>query len=92
MELIISLLAGAVGGNAAGALIKRIGQGVLVNSIAGILGGGIGGQLFALLFGGAPTTGVDLDAVVTQIVGGGLGGGVLLAIVSLVRGMLNKAG
>jgi len=42
--------------------------------------------------GGAPATGVDLDAVVTQIAGGGLGGGVLLFIVSLVRAMMNKAG
>ena len=92
MELLISLLAGAVGGNLAGAIVKSIGQGTLINSIAGILGGGLGGQLFALLFGGAPETGVDLDAVVTQVVGGGLGGGVLLAIVSVVRGMLNKAG
>jgi uncharacterized membrane protein YeaQ/YmgE (transglycosylase-associated protein family) len=92
LELLISLIAGAAGGNIAGMVAKSINQGAVINSIAGILGGGLGGQIFAMLFGGAPATGVDLDAVVTQIAGGGLGGGVLLFIVSLVRAMMNKAG
>jgi uncharacterized membrane protein YeaQ/YmgE (transglycosylase-associated protein family) len=44
MELIISLLSGAVGGNLAGAVLKKSSMGTLWNSVLGILGGGIGGQ------------------------------------------------
>ena len=47
MEFIISLIAGAVGGNAAGAVAPRINQGTLVNSVAGILGGGRGGAILS---------------------------------------------
>ena len=42
VSLIISLISGAVGGNIAGAAMKEKSLGVLGNSIAGIVGGGIG--------------------------------------------------
>ncbi len=38
-QLIIQLISGAVGGNIAGALLKQFNLGVLINSIAGIVGG-----------------------------------------------------
>ncbi len=44
IALIIQLLSGAAGGNLAGKLIKKIDLGTLGNSIAGILGGGLGGS------------------------------------------------
>src|SRR3546814_13471061 len=53
VELIISLIAGAVGGNAAAKIFNSIDMGVVVNSIAGIVGGGLGGPLIAALLGGA---------------------------------------
>src|SRR3546814_13139331 len=53
VELIISLIAGAAGGNAAAKIFNSIDMGVVVNSIAGIVGGGIGGQIIAALLGGA---------------------------------------
>ena len=37
MELIISLIAGAVGGNVAGGLLKNINLGLLGNSIVGVV-------------------------------------------------------
>ena len=39
MELIISLLSGAIGGNLAGGLLKKLSLGTLWNSVVGILGG-----------------------------------------------------
>ena len=45
MELIISLIAGALGGNAVGAVAKNLNLGVLLNSVAGIVGGGLGSQI-----------------------------------------------
>jgi uncharacterized membrane protein YeaQ/YmgE (transglycosylase-associated protein family) len=44
VNLIIQLVAGAAGGNLAGSLLKRYNLGTLGNSIAGIVGGGLGGQ------------------------------------------------
>jgi len=52
MELIISLIAGAVGGNAAGKALPALNQGTLINSISGIVGGGLGGSILGML--GAP--------------------------------------
>ncbi len=57
MELIIQLIAGAIGGNAAGALLKRQSLGTLGNSVAGVLGGGLGGQILGMLGGGAAAAG-----------------------------------
>ncbi|MDW3118229.1 MAG: hypothetical protein R8G60_10940 [Roseovarius pacificus] len=52
MELLISLIAGALGGNIAGGLLKNVNLGVLGNSIAGIVGGGLGGQLLSMVGAG----------------------------------------
>ncbi|SFL65015.1 hypothetical protein [Shimia aestuarii] len=91
MELLISLLAGAFGGNAAGKLVGKIDQGVLINSIAGILGGGLGGQLLSMIgAGGLAGGGMDIAGIIGQIASGGVGGGVVLALVSVIRNALSK--
>lgn len=43
--LIIQLVAGALGGNAAGNVSKEVNLGTLGNTIAGAIGGGVGGQI-----------------------------------------------
>ncbi len=45
--IIIQLIAGAAGGNVVAALAKQLDLGPLWNSVAGIIGGGIGGQIWA---------------------------------------------
>jgi hypothetical protein len=90
--LLIQLISGALGGNVAGSLLKNLSLGTLGNSIAGIVGGGITGQVLDTIFnlpavGGGP---IDIPSILTQIVGGGVGGGVLMAIVGAVRGMMAK--
>ena len=45
VPLIIQLVSGALGGNVAGGLLKKLSLGTALNSIVGILGGGLGGQL-----------------------------------------------
>ena len=52
LNLVIQLVAGAVGGNAAGAILKQFNLGPLGNSIAGIIGGGLGGQLLNMILAG----------------------------------------
>ncbi len=91
LPLIIQLISGALGGNVAGTLLKNLSLGTLGNSIAGIVGGGIGGQILEQVFhtgiaGGA----LDPVAIITQILGGGVGGGVLMAIVGAIRNAVAK--
>ena len=50
--LILNLVSGAVGGNVVERLIGSPNQGTFINSIAGILGGGLGGSILGML--GAP--------------------------------------
>jgi hypothetical protein len=48
--LLLQLIAGALGGYAAGSVSKEMNLGTIGNSVAGALGGGVGGQiLFAIL-------------------------------------------
>ena len=93
LALIIQLISGAVGGNIAGSLMKNASLGTALNSIIGILGGGLGGQLLETLgLGGAAAAGggLDIASIIGQIAGGGVGGGVLLAIVGLVKKAMAK--
>jgi uncharacterized membrane protein YeaQ/YmgE (transglycosylase-associated protein family) len=93
VALIISLVSGAVGGNLAGTVMKDKSLGTLGNSLAGVFGGGIGAFVLQALglvqevAGG----GVDLATIVANVVSGGIGGSVLLFIVSLLKGVLGSA-
>ena len=63
----------------------------LGNSLAGILGGGIGGSIlqFLGLFPQA-ASGLDIGAIIGSIASGGVGGAVLLLIVSLIKKVMMK--
>ncbi len=90
MELIISLLSGALGGNVAGKLLSKYSMGPLWNSVVGILGGGLGSQLLGMLgmdLGGAE---MNLMNILGNVAEGGVGGGVLMAIIGVVKGMMKK--
>ncbi len=87
LPLIIQLISGAVGGNVAGKLLKNLDLGPIGNSIAGLLGGGLGGQLLGVLGVGTSTdTGaLNVASILTSVAGGGVGGGVLMAIVGALK-------
>ena len=90
--LLISLVSGAVGGNIAGAAMQDKSLGTLGNSIAGILGGGVGGWILGALGILAQTGGsLDLTAIVGNVASGGVGGAVLLVIVSLIKSAMARA-
>ena len=82
MEFIIQLLAGAVGGNAAGAAGKSVSLGTAGNSIVGALGGLGGSQLLGMLNAGAVSAG-GID--IMNLLGSAGGGAVLTAIIGLVK-------
>lgn len=87
--LIIQLISGALGGNVAGALLKNQSLGTFGNAIAGIVGGGIGGQLLELAF--RTTAGsLDQSSIITQILGCGFSGGLLVVIVGAARNAMAK--
>ncbi|MDJ0826256.1 MAG: hypothetical protein QNJ16_12200 [Rhodobacter sp.] len=96
MELLISLIAGAVGGNAVGGVLRNLNLGVIGNSLTGIVGGGIGGQLLAML--GAPdlagaageAAGLDIGTILGQVGSGAVGGGALMAVIGVVKNAMGK--
>jgi hypothetical protein len=91
INLIIQLVSGALGGNLAGGLFKELSLGTVLNSILGILGGGLCGQfLNAVGFGdtGGPST--DVWSVIANILGGGVGGGILMAMIGAIRKAFSK--
>jgi len=90
LPLIIALVSGVVGGNVLGAAVKNLNLGPVGNSIAGLLGGGIGGQLLTSIAQGGATGGMDVGTVLSSIGGGVGGGGVLTAASAGLKQLLAK--
>lgn len=90
LPIIIQLISGAVGGNAAGALLKNLSLGTVGNSIAGILGGGLAGQFLGPMLGMAGGGDMSLGGIISEVATGGVGGGALMAIIGLLRSMFAK--
>lgn len=102
LTTIISLISGAVGGNIAGAAMPEKNLGGIGNTIAGLIGGGVGqfllkalGVLAAVNAPGATETaaqahGLDWAAILSSIGAGGVSGGVLTAIVALIKDAMQK--
>ncbi len=89
LALIIQLLTGAVGGNLAGKLLSKFSMGPLWNSVLGILGGGLGGEVLeavGLLSAGKS----DIGSIIASIASGGVGGGILMVIVGFIKNLLKK--
>ena len=99
IAIILPLISGAVGGNVVGALAKNLSLGTLGNSLAGIVGGVGGSQLLGLLMGGGTaaaataataTSGMDISSILTSVASGGVGGGVVMAVIGVIKGMMAK--
>src|SRR5262245_41831815 len=85
VNVILALVAGAIGGNAVGAMFRQHNLGGLGNSIAGILGGGLGGEVLSMIVSGGAVDASSVESFFAQIIGGAIGGGLLMAIVGLIR-------
>src|SRR5215510_11290723 len=92
ISLIIEIISGAVGGNVAGAAMKENSLGTLGNSIAGIVGGGLGGTILQSVTGNAATGGgsLDLTTILSNVAGGGVGGAILMAVIGLIKNQMAK--
>jgi uncharacterized membrane protein YeaQ/YmgE (transglycosylase-associated protein family) len=100
-SLIIQLITGAIGGNAAGAVMKDKSLGTLGNSIAGVVGGIGAGQILDRFLAAAPQVadaaagaaapgGMDIGAIIQDVAGGGIGGAIVMIVVGIIKGM-NKS-
>jgi uncharacterized membrane protein YeaQ/YmgE (transglycosylase-associated protein family) len=91
--LIIQLVAGALGGNAAGAVLKDKSLGSTGNSIAGAIGGVILAQIVQRLTGvavspdaaAAVTSSLDIGTIIKGLISSGVGGAILTAIVGMIK-------
>jgi len=89
VTLLISVISGAVGGNIAGAAMQDKSLGTLGNSIAGVLGGGVGAALLKAFGVFAQSSGtLDIGSILGSVASGGA---VLLIIVSLIKGTMARA-
>jgi uncharacterized membrane protein YeaQ/YmgE (transglycosylase-associated protein family) len=94
LSLLLQLVAGAFGGNIAGASMPKFSLGVRGNALAGLVGGALGGTVFAALLGAhshGTTMDPDFGALFAQIVGGGAGGAAGAALIGLLQRALGRA-
>jgi hypothetical protein len=79
------------GGNAAGSATKETSLGPLGNTIAGALGGGVGGQILNSVLGlggSAAASGMDVNTIVSCLVTGGVSGALTALIVGILKSRL----
>ena len=96
--LIIQLISGAVGGNIAGAILKQFNLGPIGNSIAGLIGGGVGGHLLGMLTSGRAAaaasavsggSGPDVSSILSSV--GGVGGAIVMLVVGQIKSQMAKS-
>lgn len=90
VNIIIQLVSGGLGGLGAGKAMPKLSLGNIGNIVAGIVGGIGGGQLLNLLGIGSSAGGLDIASILTSVLGGGIGGGALMAIVAGIKKLVTK--
>jgi hypothetical protein len=91
-QILINLVAGALGGIGAGKSSPTFDLGTAGNIISGLVGGGVLGQVVTLLLpsimAAAQSGNLSVSGVITQAVAGGAGGAILTALIGAIK---NKA-
>ncbi|MEC9368344.1 MAG: hypothetical protein VX871_06570 [Pseudomonadota bacterium] len=88
-NLIVQVIAGALGGAGAGKARANQSLGTVGDLIAGAVGGGVGGQILMALLEGAAGS-MDLASILRDAVGGGAAGAILVTIVGALKNALAK--
>ena len=83
VNLMIQLVSGVVGGNAAGGAFSSRATGTLDTSVLGALGGICSAQLLGL--GGLDAGSLDRSSMATQMAGSIMGGGALVLVIVIFR-------
>jgi uncharacterized membrane protein YeaQ/YmgE (transglycosylase-associated protein family) len=88
-QILINLIAGALGGAAAGKSSPTFDLGTVGNIISGLVGGGVLGQIVTLalpsVMAAAQSGNLSVGGVVSQLVAGGAGGAILTAIIGAIK-------
>jgi hypothetical protein len=91
-QILINLVAGALGGVGVGKSSPTFDLGTAGNIISGLVGGGILGQVATLLLpsviAAAQSGNLSVGGVISQAIAGGAGGAILTALVGVIK---NKA-
>ena len=91
-QILINLVAGALGGVGAGKASPNFDLGMIGNIIAGLVGGGVLGQIVTLalpsVMAAAQSGNLSVGGVTSQLIAGGAGGAILTAIIGAIK---NKA-
>ena len=90
LTLITQLAGGAIGGNVAGGLLKKISLGKSGNTVIGIIGGLLGGLLLTPLNIDAGSVATDFASILANLGDGAIGGGVLMIIAGLLKKLIKK--
>ena len=87
VSLLIQIVSGVVGGNAAGMSQQSLGP--TLNSILGGVGGVVLGQVIAAVTGGgavmASSGAVEIPSIISSIIGGGAGGAILTFVIGFIK-------
>ncbi|HYQ07353.1 MAG TPA: hypothetical protein VER26_10295 [Xanthobacteraceae bacterium] len=91
-QVLINLVAGALGGVGAGKSSPTFDLGMIGNIVSGLVGGGVLGQIVTLLLpsvvAAVQSGNLSISGIVSQAVAGGAGGAILTAIIGAIK---NKA-
>jgi hypothetical protein len=88
-QILINLVGGALGGVGVGKSSPTFDLGTVGNIVAGLVGGGVLGQIVTLLLpsvvAAAESGNLNVSGIVSQAVAGGAGGAILTAIVGAIK-------
>ena len=88
-QLIVNVIAGAIGGAGTGKASPKFDLGMVGNLIAGAVGGGVLGQIVSLLIpavtAAAQSGNLSVGGIVSQLVSGGVGGIILTLIAGAIK-------
>jgi uncharacterized membrane protein YeaQ/YmgE (transglycosylase-associated protein family) len=91
-QILINLVTGALGGVGAGKASPTFDLGMVGNIIAGLVGGGVLGQIITLAWpsvvAAAQSGNLNVGGIISQVIAGGAGGAILTAIIGAIK---NKA-
>ena len=90
MEMIISIIAGLLGGGGVGGALKKVGMGKIGNLLTGGIGGAIGGLQNHIPALGEMLSGLTGNPQGDAAVAGAASGGILVTVVGLIKNMLLK--
>ncbi len=94
MILLVNLISGAFGANIAAGFFKHLNLGLFGNTLVGVLGGGVGGQVLAnfgfqgLAGSVASKDGLDTVALLTQAGATGASGAAALLLTGFARNLV----